>query len=88
MTEQPDPFPMFAGIAAANTRELILALVKLGIPGEAVLSGIIGEALRTFAEDQGWPETAKLCEELTRQARTLAPPGAFALARAEAAGRA
>jgi hypothetical protein len=39
---------------------------------DAVLSGVLGEAARIFAKDQGWSETAALFDEMARQARMLA----------------
>lgn len=87
-TDATDLGPVVASLAAKGARELIGHLTACGLPLDAVLSGVLGEAVRTFARDQGWSEAAGLCEELARQARTLASPEARRLAAEQPAGRA
>lgn len=77
-----------AQLAAKSIREGMAHMTSLGLPLDALLAGVMGECVRIFAQDQGWEEAAGLCDDLARQARTLAQPGAPALAAAQPAGRA
>ena len=58
MTNTPIDKIAVAGHAAASVRQSVAYLQSLGLPLDAILSGILGEAVRTFAADQGWEEAA------------------------------
>ena len=79
---------LVATLAAEKTRDEVQALTSRGLPLDAVRSGVLGEAMRLFARDQGWSDAALLCDELGRQARMLAHPASAKLATARPAGRA